>query len=145
MLKKLALTLWSSVAVNAGDATDIEQPVALAALLDAHSPAYSIDDLMKLQDAQFILTLGTETGSADLTVDSFSISRDGTNYAVVEEFNSGSGLQYTTAGEKRLAITKALGFGPTHIRLDVTASNIDGSNKFASCKLELQGNINVAA
>jgi len=140
MLKKLDLTLWSGVLIDAADSTDIEQAVALKTLLDAHSPAYSIDDLMKLQDALFLLTLGTETGSADLTVDSFSASADGTNFGVVETW---TGKQYTAGGIYRIPISEKIGFGMTHLRLDVTAAQISGSHKFAASSLKLQGNIRV--
>lgn len=137
MLRKLNLTLWSAVDIDAGDADDIEQPVTLAALLAAHAPAYGIDDLAKLRDAFFELTLGEATGSPVLALDGFSVSVDGTNYRQVQRFSE----TYSAAGIYEVPIAEPIGDDASKLRLDVTPSLLDGSNYFAASSLKLKGNL----
>lgn len=137
MLRKLNLTLLPAVDIDAGDATDIEAPAVLATLLEAQNIPYSIDDLAKLRDAFFELTLGTETGSGSFTLDSFSGSVDGTNYRIIQRYSE----VFTAAGIYQIPITEPLGDDLAKIRWDVTVTQLSGSHKFASSSLKLKGNL----
>jgi len=135
-LRKLALTLWSGITIDAGDSTDVEKLVNMTTILSAEG--LDADVLMRLRDAHFLLTLGTETGSADFTLDSFSVSRDGgINERIVQYYAK----QFIDAGEYQIPIEEPLGFGINTLRLNVTVGTLDASNKFASSKLELHGNL----
>lgn len=137
MLRKLNLTLWDSELIDAGDATDVEQPCVLATLLEEQNIQYSIDDLAKLRDAFFELILGTETGSGSFTLDSFSGSVDGTNYRIIQRYSE----TFTAEGIYQIPVTEPMGDDLAKLRLDVTVTQLSGSHKFAGCSLKLKGNL----
>lgn len=137
MLRKLNFTLWSGLVIDAGDSDDIETEAALATLLAAHVPAYGIDDLAKLRDAFFELTLGAATGSPVFTLDGFSVSVDGTNYRQVQRYSE----VFSAAGIYEIPISEPVGDDAAKMRWDVTPTLLDGSNYFAASSLKLKGNL----
>lgn len=124
---------WSTrtgVTLDAGDATDIEESIQL-------NKGASTDEDVQLAGAakaHVLLHLGTETGSADMTVDSVSESSDGgTTWRVVDYINR----QITAAGEYILPFDPRFSQGANRVRLDVTATQLSGSHKFATSWAEL--------
>lgn len=141
----LKLTLWTGVVIDAGDDTDVEQAVALAALLAAHTDpkgnpaALSTKDLVYLRDAFLLLTLGTESGAASFTLDSYSLSTDGTNWRLYENLS----VLCDSAGRKTpIDLARPWHQDVTHFRLDATVTQLnDPNHKFASSSLELHGSL----
>lgn len=140
MLRALNLTLWSGLVVDAGDGDDLETEADLAELLAAHVPAYGIDDLAKLRDAFFELTLGAATGSPVFALDAAAVSVDGSNFRQFQRLSE----TYSAAGIYQIPITEPIGDDAALMRLDVTPALLDGSNYFAASSLKLVGNLWIA-
>lgn len=143
MLRKLNITLWSGLVVDAGDNTDVETPGDIAALLAAlNDRNLKPDHLNRLHNAAFILTLGAVTGSPSFTLDSMSVSLDGgSNYRIVQRYAQ----TFTLAGIYQIPLTEPVLFGGANdamlMRLDATVTQLSGSHKFAASSLALQGNL----
>lgn len=142
MLRKLHLTLWEDILIDAGDDTDVEASVNLKTLMNAQPGNLTPDYLNRLHNAALVLTLGTETGLGSFTLDSFDVSRNGgTNWRIVQRYAQ----VFDTAGVYQIPLTEPILFGGSADallgRLSVTVTQLSGSHKFASSKLELMGNL----
>ena len=79
------------------------------------------------------ITLGAETGTASLQVDSLGYSRDGSVWGTWDDI---SDVALTAAGEYRLDMTKSL-LHATHIRCNCTVT-LSGSQYFAASTIAIE-------
>lgn len=81
-----------------------------------------------------VLTAGTETGNADITVDSIQVSWDNSSWFTVQ---TGIALQFTSAGVQAIAMSGSYGL-PLYIKILITVGTLTADHHFATFTAELQ-------
>jgi hypothetical protein len=114
--KTRVVTLISAIVVDAEG--DIEAPYALTA---NEKVLLAVAEKVALR-----VVASAEVGAASFTIDSISGSYNGTDYRVIQSF---APVSVTANGELQMPeITEPI-LGYSHLRLDVTVTTLDGSNK----------------
>ena len=118
-----------------GDGADTEAEVEAAQEINRGSLAQQMAASHRLQ---LFVKCGAKTGSPDITVTEIQGSTDGTNFYTIQDSMT---MQFTDAGENAAVISGPVHSRTKYLRLQITATSLDGSNKFATIEAWVSGGL----